>query len=560
MQGLTTLGPATAFPAGVTQVLAVQRAAGNRAVGTAIAGRSSTVGGTSAGTTADQAAVQREPVVQRQPGLGGSWRRAMDQDRQRNREIQSGQRPQGIEIMRLPDWDFLPQRDFDKIMGERLEELTLFTVPIPQLGVRVDLRASAEASLGLHAGYSGALRNIQVGLDSDQAMALRVMGTDPSTLAALAPFARRVHGMADLDVGGDVGLTAAVHGRLDAVGRVATLEIARLGFGLQADGSAHAGLRFGGRIYFSIDRGDLTLKIDKAALATFALHFALKAYIEASLLGFKWKKDWKLATADLHREWRKGATLSLQSAGPPSALASNLNFGNEQLQLADLARSMFTAATTGDNLEALNQHGQGGGSGGGAGGGGGGGAGGGPSAPTGRTQADPIPMTWYKSPGAYPPSIVLGANRYFLTEPDYVEVPNTRGLADLRREAETDNGRHVVRIGVDLSGRNYPTLGRVWPRTRVGAIRGGDKQDQFRRLLAHHGYSWGSSEADHVRDLQWAGRDAYDNLWPLERSRNNAANQILDQPVTYQNSRGQVLTVPLSETPRNLYFRIDAYG
>ncbi len=47
---------------------------------------------------------------------------------------------------------------------------------------------------------------------------------------------------------------------------------------------------------------------------------------------------------------------------------------------------------------------------------------------------------------------------------------------------------------------------------------------------------------------------------PLDASRNNAANQILDQPVTYQNSRGQVLTVALKDTPRNLYFRIDAYG
>jgi hypothetical protein len=139
-------------------------------------------------------------------------------------------------------------------------------------------------------------------------------------------------------------------------------------------------------------------------------------------------------------------------------------------------------------------------------------------------------------------------------------VPNVRGLADVRRHAETRDGRDVIRIGVDPTGRNYPQLGRIWPRTRVGAIRGGDKQDQFRRLLAHHGYAWGSNQADHVRDLQWSGRDAYDNLWPLEAARNNAANQILDQPVTYQNSRGQVVTVPLEDTPRNLYFRIDAYG
>lgn len=67
-----------------------------------------------------------------------------------------------------------------------------------------------------------------------------------------------------------------------------------------------------------------------------------------------------------------------------------------------------------------------------------------------------------------------------------------------------------------------------------------------------------SYEADHVRDLQWAGRDAYDNLWPLEAARNSDANQILTQPVTYRNAAGQVVTVPLNQTRLNLYFRIDA--
>lgn len=170
-------------------------------------------------------------------------------------------------------------------------------------------------------------------------------------------------------------------------------------------------------------------------------------------------------------------------------------------------------------------------------------------------------MTWYKSPGAYPPSIDLRGNRYFLTEPDYLPVPPLHDLADLRREADRDSdGNYVIRIGVNPTGRNYPTVGRVWPRTRVGLIRGGHKQDQFRTLLTHYGYAWGSYQADHVRDLQWAGRDAYDNLWPLERARNLAANEILNQPVTYQNAAGRVLTVPLRQTPRNLYFRIVAYG
>jgi hypothetical protein len=100
-------------------------------------------------------------------------------------------------------------------------------------------------------------------------------------------------------------------------------------------------------------------------------------------------------------------------------------------------------------------------------------------------------MTWFKSPGHYPPSIEVGSQRFFLTEPDYLEVPDVRRLADVRRHAETKDGIKVIMIGVHPGGRNYPTLGRVWPRTKVGAIRGGDKQDQFHRLLAHHGFAWG---------------------------------------------------------------------
>lgn len=145
----------------------------------------------------------------------------MREDRARNVAIQSGKRAQGQEIVYLPDWNFLPHQSADKIFGQRLEELTLFTIPIPQLGVRVDLRASADASLGLHAGYSGALRNIQVGMDPWQAAVLRHMGTDAATLAFLAPFARRVHGLAILDIGGSIGLTATVSGSLGAVGKVA---------------------------------------------------------------------------------------------------------------------------------------------------------------------------------------------------------------------------------------------------------------------------------------------------------------------------------------------------
>ena len=566
-------------------VLALQRTGGNRAVSGAL-GRDVLGRGVLGRGVANR---RRGPVLQRQLApTYGRFGKAMREDRARTEAIRSGKRPQGEEIVRLPDWYFLPRQHPSKEFRQQLAELTLLTIPIPELGVRVDLRASAEAALGLHASYSGALRNIQVGLDPWQAATLRLIGTDAGMVAALAPFARRVHGLAFLDVGGSIGLSAFVSGRLDAVGRVAALEVARLGFGLIAEGWATAGLRLGGDIRFSYDRGNLQLRFKAAKVALFDLHFGLKAFIEASLLGFRWRQNWDLAKKDIHHRWGNPAAVSLDVNGPPaSAVKPEMTFGDEQVQLTDLAKTIFTEATTGHSLEALDQPGgpvgggagTGGGTGGpgvsrpgagpGAGGGtaagGGAGAGGAapaPRAPRGRTARDPIPMTWFKSPGLYPPAIHLrGGNSYFLTEPDWLEVPKSANLADIRRHAtQRSDGTYVIMVGVDVSGRNYPKLRKVWPRTRVGLIRGGDAQDQFRRLLHHHGYAWDSREADHVRDLQWAGKDEYDNLWPLESAHNSAANQILQQPVTYQDDAGRVVTVPLQQTPLNRYFRIVAFA
>jgi hypothetical protein len=85
------------------------------------------------------------------------------------------------------------------------------------------------------------------------------------------------------------------------------------------------------------------------------LHFGLDAFIEASLLGFKWRKDWDLVNKTLDYRWQHGAALALNMDGPPNSISPQMTFGDEQLQLEDLACQVFTAATSEEKLEPLNQ-------------------------------------------------------------------------------------------------------------------------------------------------------------------------------------------------------------
>jgi hypothetical protein len=81
----------------------------------------------------------------------------------------------------------------------------------------------------------------------------------------------------------------------------------------------------------------------------------------------------------------------------------------------------------------------------------------------------------------------------------------------------------------------------------------GIKQREFARLLAAHGFDWGTYEADHIRDLRWAGADAYNNLWALAGVHNNAANDVLNQPINYTDAVGVAhIGVPLHTTPFRL--------
>ena len=473
------------------------------------------------------------------------------------------QGPIGAVVVRLPDWEFLEQKSFTKDWSKKLDDTSLLKIPIPDLGVRVDLSASASANAAFVASLGpGKLRNIRLGLTKTQAALLAagaLMGgaIEEMELLYLLPKLAvlgfdDLRALADLEIPASVSLHLGAIGTLKAAAMAAGLfEVAMIAASLEATASADLPVKLGGPVGLYLENGKLDFKYHQSLDAQLNLAFSLVASLQAKLLGFQWSKSWNLASANLGHTWKLGTVANVGYDGGPKADMA-MNEDNKDGALPGWLTDILNAAQSAQQLQSLMQPG-----GGAPGGPGGAGPNAAASAPGGRSESDPIDMVWFKSPGLYPTSVTLGSERVFFTEPDYVVVPDQPGLADIRRDADTA-GR--IRVGVSPNSKFYPRVGNVWPRVRVGQVRGGTKQAQFRRLLQALGYNWGSMEADHVRDLQWRGEDAYANLWPLEGTHNGAANDILSQMVTYKNAAGVVQTVPLSQTPLNLYFRIIAFS
>jgi hypothetical protein len=186
---------------------------------------------------------------------------------------------------------------------------------------------------------------------------------------------------------------------------------------------------------------------------------------------------------------------------------------------------------------------------------------GGRLAPTGKTNnpLDAIEMRWLKT--GYPLQIELPATgqRIAINRPELVEIPDVGNLANLRRQGFIDR---TILIGISPASVYWPSVGKIWQHVQSGpTVRTQTVQRQFRELLRVLGYNWTAKneEADHVRDLQWGGQDAYANLWPLPGAANLAGNAILNQLVTYEDDAGVLqANVPLHTVPLNRYFRIIA--
>jgi hypothetical protein len=464
------------------------------------------------------------------------------------------QGPIGDVILGVPDWTFFDLRVLSKDWAAKLDETSLLSVPIPDLGVRLGISGEASARAFFMATLGpGSLRNIKIGLSYKQAAVLEVLalvgGLELDALAIRfgALGLDDIRALADLDFRAGVNLGFGAYGALKAAASALGLfDVATLKAELSATANAGFPLKFGGPVGLYYSKGHLTFRFSQSLEAQMNLLFSLVASITATLLGFSWSKSWNLIQKSLGYKWVVGTPLNLRYDNHSDA-DMPLNEESKAGVLPEWLKSILTAAASVDDLHPLapqttpasptgpNQPPGGG------------------SAPSGRSPSDPIDMIWFKSPGLYPISVDLAGNRYFFTEPNYVMVPPGSQLSDIRREADT-NGN--IKIGVSPGSKFYPKIGDVWPRVRVGPVRGGTKQRQFRRLLEALGFNWGTMEADHVRDLQWRGEDDYENLWPLEAARNNAANQVLEQLVTYRDNSGNVVTTTLKSTPLNRYFRI----
>jgi hypothetical protein len=132
--------------------------------------------------------------------------------------------------------------------------------------------------------------------------------------------------------------------------------------------------------------------------------------------------------------------------------------------------------------------------------------------PTGFTEADAIPIVWFKPriDNYYPKEIHLAGTTFGRDNPpSYLPT-------------------EPVPIGVEQE--YWPFPGKV---VQPLPVPRGPTADQFRAVLERNGFDWEGLEADHVQDLQFNGPDDFSNLWPLDKNANWVANnETQNQPIT----------------------------
>jgi Domain of unknown function (DUF4157) len=130
------------------------------------------------------------------------------------------------------------------------------------------------------------------------------------------------------------------------------------------------------------------------------------------------------------------------------------------------------------------------------------------------TSSDPIPIHFYKEAGNYPKRIRLRVGGVL----DEFAMTTDRTI-DWRR------AKSVVKVRVGVDDANIVKKDRLLERKSLNRRTG--KQADYRDALKAAGFDWSPGgrhlDADHVLDLGFAGKDAFDNLWPLDARVNRHA-------------------------------------
>lgn len=125
------------------------------------------------------------------------------------------------------------------------------------------------------------------------------------------------------------------------------------------------------------------------------------------------------------------------------------------------------------------------------------------------SQADPIPIYWYKNIRDYPQSIKLAGKTYGM-----------RNLAKIVHDGESIqvgvSDKYIINAAGGVNSRQNATkLQRGTTSSRDSAM-----TKTFRQALAALKYPWKNEDVDHVKDLGFGGDDVYENFWPLNSTIN----------------------------------------
>jgi hypothetical protein len=148
------------------------------------------------------------------------------------------------------------------------------------------------------------------------------------------------------------------------------------------------------------------------------------------------------------------------------------------------------------------------------------------------TDSDPIPLIWFKDWSHYGSIPVTIDGQHRALEPgrsnQYVPVPPQSGFGGW-----IEGG--YIKVGVEPQYRPRANKGGLRRVNRGGSTtaRQTGEVRLFERLLSSFGFDVASSgmAVDHVTDLAFGGPDDKANLWPLDASTNNAANEVYQQYV-----------------------------